>query len=246
MNLTYFGNACFHVEIADLSLLIDPYISENAECPYELEDVLGTLPPLDVVLVTHLAADHRGDIVELAREHRIPVITEPGVNELLTGEGIPPDQVTELLWGIEARLNGGSIRALQVAHASTAQIDGKYLSGLPLSFLIRINGTTVYHAGDTALFSDLKLIGSRFDVDVAMLGVGQAYEEEPSPDGVHRLTREMTIQEAVQATAWIDADVLVPMHCLPEERSAYQTAANDAAAVDSAIHPLDAGESTKL
>lgn len=245
VELTYFGNACFHLSLGGVSILVDPYLEDNGEWSGGLDSALDTVGPVDVVCVTHLATDHVGDTLELAREYELPVVTEPAVTEYLTRNGTPGTRVTQLVWGLEARVDEVSIRALKVDHASTGRVDGQFVSGQALSFLFRYRDRTVYHGGDTSLFGDLREYGERYDVDVAMLGVGQAFEEPPSPDGVERMTREVTTEEAVEAAVRVDPAVVVPMHYVGDERTEFERSAAKSGAFIGSVEPMDPGE-TKL
>jgi L-ascorbate metabolism protein UlaG (beta-lactamase superfamily) len=242
LELTYLGNACFGVQSGSTSLLIDPHISENPECPYTLDEVVNDVADFDAVCVTHLAYDHVGDCFTLAAEYDLPVITEPATEEFLVSKGIEADRIKKLVWGMEAQIHDTSIRALKVDHVSTGKVDGRYLAGLPLSFLITEDETNVYHMGDTALFGDLELVGELHAPEATMIGVGQAHIEEAGPTGIQRFTREMTSEEAARAAEAVGSDLVIPMHFEGNEREQFKTALTRRG-IDTSVADLEPGDS---
>lgn len=245
LEMTYLGNACFGVRSENSAVLVDPYISENEQCPYSVEEVMTELDDFDAVCVTHLAYDHLGDCTRLATEYDMPVITEPATKEYLISKGVHKNRIKKLVWGLEAKIDDLIVRALKTDHVSTGSVDGEFLTGLPLSYLISDGETTAYHMGDTALFGDLQMIGEMHSPDVTMIGVGQGHIEEPGPTGIQRITREMTPDEAAVAAEWVDGDVTIPMHYEGDERTVFEheLANRD---VDTDVAPLEPGESVTV
>jgi L-ascorbate metabolism protein UlaG (beta-lactamase superfamily) len=238
VELTYFGNAAFAVTSAETTLLVDPYVSENPECPDGLDDVLARLGGVDAVCVTHAAYDHLGDAPTLATAHGVPVITEPATAHYLHRNGVPEDRTTALVWGQTATVGDFDVRALEARHVSIRPVDGDLLTGQPLAFLVSHDEASVVHTGDTSIFGDLRLFGELYDPDVALVGVGQAraYDTEP----VGRNVAELTTEEAVLVSTWLDPDRVVPMHYLPPEREAFVEAMETTADAP-AVRPMDPG-----
>lgn len=243
LELTFLGNATFGIESDTTSIIVDPYIKENDECPWTVEKVYEEVGDglVDALCVTHMGYDHIGDTLELALEYETPVVTEPASMHYLQQNGVSEEQVTKLAWGLKAEVGDLTVRALESHHLSSTILDDKLVTGQPLSFLVSDDESTVYHAGDTSIFSDLKLMGELYDPDVAMLGVGQAHSEADSDGPVTRVIHELTTDEAVMAARWLDSDTVVPMHYLPDERTAFLDAMNDAEDVPE-VTPMEPGE----
>ena len=239
MELTFFGNAAFAVDSGDTTLLIDPYLSENPECPYNVAEVLDRVGPVDAVCVTHAAYDHLGDTLTLATEHGIPVVTEPATVQHLHAAGVPEEATTLLVWGQTATVGELTVRALEAHHVSVLSTDDGYLTGQPLAFLIDDGETSVFHGGDTSIFGDLELFGDLYAPDVTLLGVGQARSYDTEPVG--RNVAELTTEEAVLAATWLDSELVVPMHYLPSERDDF-VAAMVTESADQRVEALDPGE----
>ena len=258
LEVTYYGNATFSVGSEGTTVLVDPYLTANEECPWDAEAVRDREDP-DALCVTHAAADHVGEAAELAREDGIPVLTEPATARYLRSEGVPEDRITSVIWGMEAEVGDLSIRVLETRHASIREVDGELVSGVPLSFLFRRAGegvspsedeteprASVYHMGDTSLFRDLETYGEIHEPDVVLVGVGQAYDAAAAAEGpITPRISELSTEEAVLATRWLGADRAVPMHYIRDERERFLEAMADAEGVPEPV-PLDPGESLRV
>jgi len=241
-DVTYYGNATFAITGRETTVLVDPYLTANEECPWDAKGVLDRENP-DAICVTHVAFDHVGEAAELAREEGLPVLTEPATARYLQSEGVPEDQITSAVWGMEAEIGELSIRILETRHASIREVGDELVSGVPLSFLFRNKGISVYHMGDTSLFRNLKTYGDLHDPDVVLVGVGQAYDAPAESNGpITRRISELTTDEAILATRWLDADRAVPMHYVNDEREQFLDAMADADDIAEPV-PLDPGES---
>lgn len=245
MDVTYLGNACFCVSSASATVLLDPFIEENPECPYSVEEVVSEFGPFDCVAVTHISFDHVGDAVTLATEYEIPVLTEPATAAYLRSEEVPDDRIQRVVWGLEAAVKDMQIRALEVSHVSSTTVEGSTVTGLPLAFLLSENGTSVHHLGDTSIFSDLQLFGNLYEPDAAMIGVGQAFIEESHPTGMPRKTREMTPKEAALAAKWLGSETVLPMHYTDGEVDEFFDEM-DSHDISDRVVPLDPGESIEI
>lgn len=245
LDVTYYGNAAFSIASGGTTVLIDPYLTANEECPWDAAEVCDREDP-DAICVTHAAFDHVGETADLARDDGVPVLTEPATARYLRSEGVPANQITSVVWGMEAEIGEFSIRILETRHASIRELDGDLVSGVPLSFLVRSGETSVYHMGDTAIFRDLETYGELHDPTVVLVGVGQAYDASVEADGpiTHRIS-ELSTEEAVLATQWLDADRAVPMHFVNDEREDFLAAmANTEEAPRSVA--LDPGQSLRV
>lgn len=245
LDVTYYGNATFSIASPETTALVDPYLTGNEECPWDAREVCDREDP-DALCVTHAAHDHVGEAAKLARDEGIPVLTEPATARYLRSEGVPDESVTRVIWGMEAEVGDLSIRVLETRHASIREVGDELVSGVPLSFLFRHEGSGVYHMGDTSLFRDLETYGDLHEPDVVLVGVGQAYDAAAESEGpITPRISELTTEEAVLATRWLGADRAVPMHYIADEREQFMAAMADAEGGGEAV-TLDPGESLRV
>ena len=180
MDLTWLGHSCVLLR-GSKSVLIDPFIPE------------GNLPVNpDLVAVTHGHADHMGIAVELAR----PTIAINEVAKYLKSKGIAAEGMN---LGGSATVSGVRFTMTPAIHSSWLEEAGPgYNGGAAAGFVIRMDGKSVYHAGDTALFSDMQLIGELYHPDVALLPIGGRYTMGP--------------EEAMIAARYVGASLVIPIH----------------------------------
>jgi L-ascorbate metabolism protein UlaG (beta-lactamase superfamily) len=181
MQLTWLGHACVILK-GSKKILIDPFIEGGS--------VLDTTP--DLVAVTHGHGDHMGETVALAK--KTIAITE--IAKYLKSKGLP---VEGMNIGGTITVDGVSFTMTPAAHSSWIEEAGTgYCGGTAAGFVISMDGITVYHAGDTGLFSDMKLIGDLYHPDVALLPIGGRYT--------------MGTAEAMMAAQFIGASQVIPIH----------------------------------
>jgi L-ascorbate metabolism protein UlaG (beta-lactamase superfamily) len=198
IHLTWLGHATFLVETPyEETLLVDPWLAGNPKCPADYEDVES-----DAMLITHGHADHIGDVFDAQANCSGPVV---GIFEMATWleqKGIDG----ETLEGIN---KGGTIHVDEIRadvtmvdahHSSSFVDDGEmvYL-GEPAGYVVRFSGgDTIYFAGDTSLFGDMKLIGERHEPDVAVLPIGDRFTMDPT--------------DAAKACEFLGVETVVPCH----------------------------------
>jgi len=151
---------------------------------------------VNYVLLTHVHGDHLGDTIALASRCKAPVVCNFEVGCYLQTKGI---EVVTMHIGGAKLFPFGRIKLTQALHGNSLIENGKVLSlGNPNGFVVNLGGKNVYHAGDTGLFSDMKLIGELDRLDVALLPIGDNYT--------------MGIEDAVRAADFLSAELVVPMH----------------------------------
>lgn len=191
LTLRFLGHSAFHVRFGNHDVLIDPHIGSN---PAARE--AGIRPeefsPTHIVL-THAHGDHLGDTIAIAKRSKSVVIATFELANYVESEGC-----TAMGMGIggAADLGFGRIK-FTIAHHSSSTPDGRSM-GNPAGVLLFIGGATLYHAGDTALFGDMELIGRRHAIDVALLPIGDFFT--------------MGIDDAVESVRMLNPQLAIPMH----------------------------------
>lgn len=172
MRLQFLGHAGISLEFEAAGnahqLVIDPFITGNASTPVDLE----SLNP-DHVLVTHAHGDHWGDVPALASRTGATVIGTAEVATYADGLGLKAHGMNV---GGTHQFTFGKVRLTPAWHSSSFP-DGTY-GGMPTGLVLDVGGYRVYHAGDTALFSDMRLIGD-LGLDLALVPIGDNYTMGP-------------------------------------------------------------------
>ncbi|HET8629296.1 MAG TPA: MBL fold metallo-hydrolase [Thermomicrobiales bacterium] len=212
-SLTFLGVAGYDIAGPRHRLLIDPCLSGNPAAPCGPDD----LATPDVILVSHAAFDHLGDTAAIARRTGAPVVCGGEVRALLLEQGLPSDQVRATTWGIVVEVGGVLVRPVECHHWSQARLaDGSYVSGVPMGFIVETErGVVIYHYGDTAIFSDLRLIGELYRPTVGLLGCSQPRALADATPGPGRLvTGELSPREAALAAEMLGVRLAVACHYL--------------------------------
>ena len=240
--LRYLNFSGFEIVTHDgFTLVVDPFLSGSEShgipsSPVALEDLAHT----DLVLVSHGAFDHLGQAVAIVQRSGATLACGSDVRLHALAQGVPDERIAYLLSGCSVDFGGATVKALDVRHISLFQSGDRWLSGQPLSFMIRLpGGPTIYHSGDTSLFSDLKLFGELHRPDVALLCVGgvrsHGFEVVPLPP-----------DEAALALEWLGASLAVPMHFRPDSDAAARFAAAVAARGSARVHVMEPGQRVDL
>ncbi len=192
MKVTYYGHSAFGLEHGGVRLLIDPFFTDNPNAPLKAADVKA-----DYILVTHAHSDHLGDTVAIAQINKATVIAP---NETgLIAEQLGSPAVHRMHIGGAHRFPFGRVKLTAAMHGSVYSLGDTLVSGgNPCGFLVTLGEITVYHAGDTGLFGDMRLIGEMNRIDLALLPIGDNFT--------------MGIDDAVKAVEFLNAGLAVPMH----------------------------------
>ena len=190
-----------------VNILIDPYLDGNTKAPVKTAD----LPRIDLILVSHGAFDHMQDTAKIAKRDGSKIICGGETMSLLLDQGVPKEQITNTVWGLTVRQCGITVRPVVSMHRSSVRLsDGTALDGFALGFIIYLpDGTRVYNASDTALFSDMKLIGELHKPQVGLMNVTIENCFDFLPEF---LTGEMTPYEAALASRWLGLEYAVACH----------------------------------
>jgi len=192
MKLTYFGHSAFQIEAGGATLLFDPFITGNphAEGVVSADD----LSP-DVLLLTHAHGDHWGDAPAIIERAAPLVIGQFEVTNYVQAQH-DHEKVHPMNTGGSAAFDWGRVTMTWARHSSSFP-DGTY-GGNPAGYIVQLGGVTVYAAGDTDRFAEMAYYGEDFDIDVALLPVGDDFTMGPA--------------EAVKAAKMLKAGLVIPVH----------------------------------
>jgi L-ascorbate metabolism protein UlaG (beta-lactamase superfamily) len=188
VELTYHSHACFRIAVGDTVLLIDPFLTGN-----ELADIQADEVAADYILVSHGHGDHVGDTVEIAQRTGAMTISNFEIQSWLQAQGVENSHPLHI--GGEKEFPFGRVK-LTIAHHGSGLPDGSY-GGNPAGFLLTLEGKKIYHACDTGLFYDMKLIGEE-GLDVAILPIGDNFTMGPG--------------DALRAVKLLEPKVVIPIH----------------------------------
>lgn len=208
VKLRFLGFSAFYITTEeDKRILIDPYLDDNAASPLKVKD----LEKVDLILVSHGAFDHLGETAQIAKKFNCPVICGGDSKLLLIEKGVPEELIIETVWGLMVEQCGIRVRPVESRHRSAVKLkDGQMVSALPLGFVIYLeDGTRIYNASDTALFSDMKLIGELYKPNIGLMNVTIENCFDFLPEF---LTGEMTPYEAALASQWLGLEYAIACH----------------------------------
>jgi len=187
--ITYLGHSAFQILTAGKTILIDPFLSGNPLATVSAADVAP-----DFIIVSHGHGDHVGDTVDIAKRTGALVITNYEIATWLQKQGVK--KTHDMNIGGSCSFDFGVLK-LTIAHHSSMLPDGSN-GGNPSGLLLKtLDGSRVYHACDTALFSDMTLIGDE-GLKVAILPIGDNYTMGP--------------EEAVRAIEFLRPETAIPCH----------------------------------
>ncbi|MEX2044980.1 MAG: metal-dependent hydrolase [Opitutus sp.] len=190
MRLTYHGHSCFLVETASARLIIDPYLNDNPAARIKAADI-----QCDFILLSHGHEDHSGDALEISKRCGAPIIANYEISEYFAAKGAKTHGMNP---GGGHDFPFGRVKLTIAHHTSSlnAGLNPVYM-GVPCGLIVQADGRTLYHAGDTALFMDMQLIG-RIGLDAALLPIGDNFTMGPD--------------DALTALEFLKPKIAVPIH----------------------------------
>jgi L-ascorbate metabolism protein UlaG (beta-lactamase superfamily) len=213
ITIQFFGVAGYKVVTSNgIHIVIDPFLDGNPGCPIKV-DQLGQV---DILLLTHNAFDHFGDAGKVVNKYRPIVICAVDVlHNLVKYHGADPNLIRPTIWGMAIAEKGVTVRPCESRHWSFARTsDGQLLSGPAMGFVFDAGeGKVIYHPGDTALFSDMKLIAQQMRPTVGLIHVTLPVGEGVSlPHQEEYQCGEITPAEALVACEWLGLKEVIVSH----------------------------------
>ena len=184
MQIKYLGHSAFEITTQNAKILIDPFLIMLPD--YDANGVTD-------IFVTHGHADHLGSAVDISKKIGAKITAVFELANYCASKGALSKGINLGGW---LDYDWGRVMAVPAFHSSSTP-EGIY-AGCPCGFIFEIEGKTIYHAGDTCLNSEMKVIGELYQPDVAMLPIGGHYT--------------MDIEQAVIASEWLETSTIIPMH----------------------------------
>jgi len=194
--ITYFGHSTLSLTTPSGQVaLIDPWVMTNPFCPEALKKVAR----LDAIFLTHALSDHRGDLLALAKQHK-PKISASCETSLWIEDKVFGQETCPMGKGGWQKIADFEITMTHAFHSNSIEDNGvRHYGGEPAGYIISMpGGFKVYHAGDTALFGDMKLTGELYEPILAMLPIGDLFTMGP--------------RDAAHAIRLLGVKHVIPMH----------------------------------
>ncbi len=191
MKLTYLGHSAVMIEEGQFKGIIDPFITGNPLAQISADDLSG----ITHIFVTHGHGDHIGDTVDIAKKTGALIVANHEISAYLDKFKL---RTHAMHIGGRTKFDFGRVKMTNALHGSGISENGNMIyGGNPCGFVIEINGKKIYHAGDTGLTLDMKLLENE-NIDVAFLPIGGNFT--------------MDLDDAVTAADFIKAKNVVPIH----------------------------------
>lgn len=192
----YLGHSTVRCDLPDgRVMVIDPWIESNPRC----DDTLDDFERVDAILITHGHFDHMADAVALAKKYRPEIVVATfEICSWLESQGV--ENCSGMNIGGSQTVLGARVTQVQAIHTSSIQDGDQMLyGGAATGFVVRLEGGfTFYHAGDTALFTDMQMIADLYRPQLAFLPIGDHFTMDP--------------QQAAFACKYLQVQEVVPIH----------------------------------
>lgn len=188
MKFKYFAHSAFQIQTKDKTILIDPFLDDNPNSPIKSKDVKA-----DYIILSHAHFDHLGDSFKIAEREKCTFIC---VNELglyIEKKGF---EAHKMHIGGAHQFDFGRVK-FTIAHHGSSTPEGDY-AGEPAGIVLTIEGKNIYHAGDTSIFLDMKLIGELNKIDYFLVPIGDNFT--------------MGIDDAAKAVEFVKPKNVIPIH----------------------------------
>jgi L-ascorbate metabolism protein UlaG (beta-lactamase superfamily) len=190
MKLRYFSHSAFQITTnSGTKILIDPFLDDNPNSPVKSKDVKA-----DYIILTHAHNDHLGDAIKIAKKNKLTFICVNELGNYLSAKGF---ETHNMHIGGGYDFDFGRVK-FTIAHHGSQTPEGTY-AGEPAGVILKAEGKTIYHTGDTGLFLDMQLISEmNGPVDYMLLPIGDNFT--------------MNITDAVKAVELVRPKVAIPIH----------------------------------
>jgi L-ascorbate metabolism protein UlaG (beta-lactamase superfamily) len=195
LSFTWLGHATFIFHTPrGKRIIMDPWVATNPSCP----DSSKPVGPIDLMLITHGHGDHTSDAVSIGRSTGAHVVAPYELALWLQRKGL--QHVTGMNPGGTLHMLGVTVTMVPAVHSSSVDDDGHVVyTGIASGYVITFeDGTTVYFAGDTSIFGDMRLIAEMYKPSIAFLPIGDLYTMGP--------------EQAAKACELLNVAQVVPMH----------------------------------
>lgn len=189
VKVTWLGHSAFEIDTGD-RVIVDPFLTGNPKCPKRWQDVA-----CDIIAITHGHGDHVGDAIEIAKKTGATVVAIHEIAQFFSKLGIKVESMNK---GATITVKNTPFTMVHAIHSSGISGEKLMIEGGEAAGYVIHGPKVVYHAGDTALFKDMELIGELYKPEIALVPIGDRFT--------------MGIKEATLAVKMIAPRVAIPMH----------------------------------